>query len=357
MTTGSQPPANAPARIVPRVAEQRALDAALPIAASGILCTTLGRAQAAYALACQRPEGNVTCWFLDLFVQELARAHCQPRQANLSLSCLPDPPADPVDLAVIPFNTHGESELGRNVLQAACERLAIGGSLVAAVDNPNDRWLHEQLAELFAKVTVQSHADAVVYIARKTAEPRRHRDFRCQFAFRDAGRLIHAVSRPGVFAHRRLDGGARQLLGAAEVAPGMRVLDIGCGTGTVGLALAARQASAAVHAIDSNARAIECKLAGAALNDLANVTAELNCDGRLEGDATYDLAVANPPYFADTRIAEHFLATARRALRPGGRVLVVAKRPDWYEAIMPAQWYQVENRPAKQYCLISALRP
>jgi 16S rRNA (guanine1207-N2)-methyltransferase len=275
----------------------------------------------------------------------------------LRLVCQPDLPDDRVELAVLPFSRRGEAELTRELLQQACLRLELGGVLVASVDNPQDRWLHEQLQELFEKVTVQRHDDATAYIARKTAEPRKVRDFHCQFAFRDRGRLIKAVTRPGVFSHRRLDAGARQLLNAAEVAPGMRILDIGCGAGTVALGLAARDPTAAVQAVDSNARAIQCTLAGAKLNALTNVTAELNATGSYSRDGAFDLAVANPPYYADHRIAELFLSAACRSLKPGGRVLIVAKRPDWYELAMPANWDNVEHWASKNYHIITATHP
>jgi 16S rRNA (guanine1207-N2)-methyltransferase len=342
-----------------RPAEERALAAARHVGGNRILCTTLGRAQAAVQLARDRPQGCVACWFIDEHQGQLAaESHAAAgAPSNLELYCQADPPEATIDLAVIPLSMRGEAEFTREVLQAACLRLEIGGTLIAAVDNPRDQWVREQLAGLFTKVTVQPHDDTVVYIARKTTEPRKVRDFTCRFTYRDRERLIHAVSRPGVFAHRRVDPGARQLLAAAEVAPGTRVLDIGCGAGTVAIALAVRDASARVHAVDGNARAVECTLAGAALNDLPNITAELNSTGHYRDAAPYDLAVANPPYYADYRIAELFLGAAHRALRPGGRVLIVAKQTQWYEDFMPATWSNVEHHPSKRYHIITATRP
>jgi 16S rRNA (guanine1207-N2)-methyltransferase len=274
----------------------------------------------------------------------------------LRLVCQPDLPQDRIELAVLPFSLRGEAELTRELLQQACLRLDLDGTLVASVDNPQDHWLREQLQDLFEKVTVQRHDDATAYIARKTAGPRKVRDFRCEFAFRDRGRLIKAVTRPGVFSHRRLDAGARQLLNAVEVTPGMRILDIGCGAGTVALGLAARDPTATVHAVDSNARAIRCTLAAAELNALTNVTAELNATGSYGEDVKFDLAVANPPYYADHRIAELFLSAALRSLTPGGRVLIVAKRPDWYEMAMPGAWQHIQHWPSKRYHIIAAVR-
>lgn len=339
----------------PRLAERRALEAALAVAGERVLCTTLGRAQAAAAIAEQRPQAQVACWFLDEHHWRLARQSAGQLPA-LSLLCQADLPDGPFDLAVVPCSMGGEAELTRELLQAACQSLAVGGKLVAAVDNPDDRWLHGQMAELFPKVTVQRHDDATVYRARKGAELRRVRAFRRQFAFRDRGRLLQAVSRPGVFAHGRIDPGARQLLAAAEVTPRMKVLDIGCGAGTVAIGIAAREASVRVHAVDGNARAVACTAAGAELNGLTNLTVELNCTGEYSGAGQYDLALANPHYYADFRIAALFLAAARRSLRSGGKVLVVTKHPAWYEEHMPAHWREVRVCPSKQYYVVSALR-
>jgi 16S rRNA (guanine1207-N2)-methyltransferase len=339
-----------------RPAEQRALNAALGIAGDRILCTTAGRAQAACELSRQRATAQVCCWFLDQHLQRLAASSGAAELPNLALPCQADAPADEFDLAVLPLSAHGEAELARDLMQTACQRLRQGGTLVASVDNPRDRWVHDQLTAWFSKVTVQTHEDAVVYVARKRAEPRKWKDFRCEFAFRDRGRLVRAVSRPGVFSHRRIDAGARQLLAAADVRPGARVLDIGCGAGVVGLALAAREPSAAVYAVDSNARAVACAAGGAALNGLDNVTAALNSTGEYCDANSFDLAVANPPYYADFRIAELFLRAAHRSLRDGGRLLVVTKDPDWYGVAMTPRWDQVECLPSKRYHVVSAIK-
>jgi 16S rRNA (guanine1207-N2)-methyltransferase len=341
-------------QLPPRPAEQRALEVARTFTGERILCISVGRAQAARELAVERSQAQVVCWFLDQHQEQLASA--DEHTANLSFICEPDFPTQEYDLAVLPFSMRGEAEMTRDLLQAAAERLRIGGKLVAAVDNPKDEWLREQLGALFKKVTKHALADTVVYVTTKQEPLKKLKDFRAEFVFRDGERLIKAVSRPGVFSHRHIDPGARHLFEAATIQPGMRVLDIGCGAGTVALAVAAREPTAQVHAVDSNARAVECTQVGAKLNELSNVTTELNASGEYAEPGTFDLALANPPYYADFEIGQRFIDAARRSLKPGGQLLLVTKSPRWYEEYLEAEWREVEITPSKRYFVVSAWR-
>lgn len=338
---------------MPRPAEERVLEAAADMDGQRILGVTLGRAPALAVLASQRPDAHVVCWVRDQFRASLFGS----APANLSVVCAADPPDEPIDLAVLPLTMHGEAELTRETLQEAAYRLEIGGTLVASTDNPRDSWLRQQMDALSKGVRVQRFDDAIVYSAKKTEPLRKRRDFSCEFVYRDGDRLLKAVTRPGVFSHRHVDPGARQLLAAAEIEPGMRVLDIGCGAGTVAMALAAREPSATVHAVDSDTRAIECTRRGAMLNGLANVTVELNAFGGYEGSGMYDLVVTNPPYYADFQIAARMVDAAEVSLRLGGRMLVVTKAPEWYEEYLATRrWRGAQIAASKRYSIVAAVR-
>ncbi len=122
------------------------------------------------------------------------------------------------------FTKQGNGELVRDMLQLGHERLVVGGTLAAAIDNSTDRWLHELLQNMFGKVQRQASGGGVLYTAKKTAPLKKLKQYAAELAFRDGERLIHLRTRPGVFNHRELDGGARALVKSMNVLPGMKIL-------------------------------------------------------------------------------------------------------------------------------------
>jgi 16S rRNA G1207 methylase RsmC len=345
-------------RVVPPYPQEAILlEAVGELAAERVICTSPGLAQFASAAARALPAAEVRCSYLDAYRAQLAAEYWCERPSNLRIECAADLPEGEADVVALPLSASGEAELARELLQAGHERLRIGGQLYATTDNRDDVWLGEQLRKLFPKIERRAFAAGAMYVGAKTEPLRKVRDFSCEFAFRDRGRLIRAFSRPGVFSHRHIDPGARRLIDAMQVAAGARVLDVGCGAGTVALAAACRAEGVRVHAVDSNARAVECTGRGAELNGFANVTVELNASGNYRGAGDFDLALANPPYYAGFRIAEHFLTAGRDALRGGGAILVVSKFPEWYEENMPKWFDDVSVAERKGYFVLAGVRP
>lgn len=334
---------------------ERVLIEHFPVPVAGrILCTSLGRGQLAAHLADSPDAAEVGCWFVDAFAADETREWMELQRKQVQVVCSADLPEGPFDLMTIASSHRGEAELVRELIQQAGQQLREGGVLVAAVDNPDDRWLHDELRKVFAKVRREPQRHGVVYAAFRHGPPKRIRNFRAEFAFRDRGNLVQAVSRPGVFSHRELDLGARALLDATEVQVGEQVLDIGCGSGAVGLALAVRAADVSLHAIDSNARAVECVKEGALLNGLTRVTSMQTATGEIASPGTFDLAIGNPPYYSQYRIAEIFVQAARRALKPGGRVAMVTRKPEWFEARFRQLFADVEVAEVRTYFVVRA---
>jgi 16S rRNA (guanine1207-N2)-methyltransferase len=332
------------------------IDSTAGLTEQRVLCTSLGRAQFAAAYVRDRAAATVCCHFLDAYLATRAEQFSRDGQSRLTIACRADFPPGEFDLVAIPTSSDGDKELTRDLLQSGHERLVMGGRLAASTDNPSDKWLHQELRQLFVKVTRQSGPGGSVYQATKTASLRKRKNFVCEFAFRDGQRLIHAVSRPGVFSHRHLDLGARSLIEAMEVPAGGRVLDLGCGAGVVTFAAALRAPDVRVTALDANARAIECTRRGAELNQLPNVTTLLNADADAGTPSEFDLVVANPPYFSRFRIGELFLSGAERALRSGGILQLVTKQPGAYLERLPAGLCDATVQPVRTYWVIRAVR-
>lgn len=344
-----------------------------------VLCTSIGRGQFAAAVADRSPDNEVTCFFLDVFLAKQARDEIALQPGSVSVICETDFPEGPFDTVALPFRKNGEAELTRELLQQAHERLEIGGRVIASTDNPQDEWLYDQLQLLFGKATKRPEPRGVVYLATKTEPLRRVRDFTANFVFRDGKRLIHAVSRPSVFSHRKLDVGARALLEATEanraVQPGCRILDLGCGSGTVGIALALRKPGVHVHAVDSNPRALQCTLHGAELNEItvvnqpvmtsrvgqavpederSTLSIQLDDSGHVRYPGTFDLVLANPPYYSNWAITAIFIEAAARALKPGGRMFLVTKSPNWYRNNLHFVLSDVEVHDVRDYSIVTA---
>lgn len=321
-------------QLPPRTSERlliESLDSIVNQTARRALCTSLGRGQLAKAIAERFSATSVECLFLDLYLAEQATQALSPCPANLAIQCQPDFSPGEAELVAIPTAHDGTAELTRDLLQQGFEALTLGGTMLAATDREQDTWLREELEKLFGKVAKEKHPDGVVYRGVKSGPLKKRKNFDCWFPLRDGEQILTLLSRPGVFCHRRPDLGARALLAALAMQSGDRVFEIGCGSGAVTLAAAARNPRGKVYAVDSNPRAVECTQRGAEANGITNVAVALEADARCDEPGTYDLVVANPPYYSQQRIAEVFVRGALAALRPGGSVQFVTKHPAWYE--------------------------
>ena len=141
------------------------------------------------------------------------------------------------------------------------------------------------------------------------------------------------------------------------VNPGDKVLDIGCGSGAVSLAAVHRAAGVSAVGVDSNARAVQCLLEGAALNGTTSVTGLIDASSKIPEPGTFDLAVGNPPYYSHYKIAEIFMQSAKKALKPGGRVLFVTKKSDWFVARMGQLFKDIKVQGVRTYKVVSAVQP
>lgn len=332
------------------------LQVAAEIPATTVWTTTIGRGQLAREYARLHPESKVICHSLDLYKADSIAIEAQNEEVgNLEVSCQPDWPAGKCQMALLPFDGSGEESLACDLIQGAYAGLEIGGKLLISGEQHSEAWIRKQLRPLNKSIKVVEFKKAVVASIEKTAELKSLKNFWADVVFRDQGRLIKVQTRPGVFAHRKLDVGARQLLNHIELNDDeRRILDIGCGSGAVGLGLSLRAPGRHVVAIDSNPRAVDCTSRNFSANQAGTWEVILNHRGDLKLSEPVDLVVANPPYFSNFRIAEIFCELAAKNVRADGRVFFVAKNVDWYRENFNRWFSNVEYEPASGYWVVSA---
>jgi 16S rRNA (guanine1207-N2)-methyltransferase len=144
------------------------------------------------------------------------------------------------------------------------------------------------------------------------------------------GQYVEVRSRPGVFSWDRLDAGTRALIETMQVGEADRILDLGCGSGIVGVAASKLAPDGYVTMVDADIAAVEAAKHTVAANGCGNCEVRLG-DGAegLESDI-FDVVAVNPPFHLDRgndyHTAARFIEEAARVLRPGGRLFVVANR-------------------------------
>lgn len=145
-----------------------------------------------------------------------------------------------------------------------------------------------------------------------------------------SGRTV--VNHAGVFCADRLDIGTRFFLRHLPAGrDGGRVVDLGCGNGVVGTAMALADPRAEVLFVDESFQAVASAEATYRANGVPG-RAEFRVGDGLSGvpAGSVDLVLNNPPFHShqattDTT-ARRMFTDARRALRPGGELWVIGNR-------------------------------
>ena len=136
---------------------------------------------------------------------------------------------------------------------------------------------------------------------------------------------------PGLFSPGHIDRGTLAMLSVATFEPGMKVLDLGCGCGVVGILAAKKCGEAYVWLIDIDPLAVETAQRNAEENGVGGVTCAVSDGFRQFDEVGFDLILSNPPYQSDFAVAKGFIEKGFNRLRIGGRMLMVTKRREWYK--------------------------
>lgn len=220
-------------------------------------------------------------------------------------------------------------------LSESFRMLKMGGELLAAAANQEGIKSFAKRAELHfgaGELLALKHSCRLLRFRKGAAEPSRPIDDPGYYrSLRHV--LIHAAgetayrTKPGVFAYRGTDPGTALLARHVPDCAGLRVLDLCCGSGALGLAAFARGA-AEVLALDASATAIACATRNFAEAGLPGRALCADLEGAASGG--FDLVLANPPFHegaaTDYSLPVRVLEAIAAALRTGGEAWVVANQ-------------------------------
>ena len=174
------------------------------------------------------------------------------------------------------------------------------------------------------------------------------------------GHWLELTSGSGVFAQGRLDIGTGVLLREQSAPEGARtVLDLGCGYGVIGLAVAVAVPECSVTAVDVNERAVLLANENAAALGIADRFTACLPDA-VDPAARFDEIWSNPPIRIGKEALHELLLQWLPRLAPGGRaVLVVGKNlgADSLQRWLGEQGYPTARlASAKGFRVLEALR-
>lgn len=140
-----------------------------------------------------------------------------------------------------------------------------------------------------------------------------------------SGRRFDWNVAPGIFATSGLDDGSRLLLDCVAPSPGQRLLDMGCGSGVLGLLPHVTQPDLTSVLVDVNPTAVRCARANARAMGLTRAFVVLADGPSAIAPGRFDLALTNPPIRAGRKVVEEILRGCADALRVGGALYMVVR--------------------------------
>ena len=141
------------------------------------------------------------------------------------------------------------------------------------------------------------------------------------------GEKFHFQTDSGVFSKNEVDFGSRVLIETFEDSSAEGpVLDVGCGYGPIGIAIAKSFPLKQVHMVDVNTRAIELAKKNAVKNNVENVEIYESDGLSAVEEEGFSAILTNPPIRAGKETVFRFYEEASKKIAPGGSLWVVIQK-------------------------------
>ncbi|WP_333776326.1 methyltransferase [Streptomyces sp. IBSBF 3136] len=289
----------------------------------------------ATALAGHRPT-QITDSFLsqEATRANLARAGVEPGAVRLLTT--QDPPPERVDVLLVRVPKSLallEDQLLRLAPAVHAGTVVVGTGMVKEIHTSTLRLFERILGP--TRTSLARQKARLVFCAPDPALRRPPNPWPYSYALPDGVGAVSGqtvVNHAGVFCADRLDVGTRFFLRHLPAGPGAgRVVDLGCGNGVVGTAVALADPEAEVLFVDESFQAVASAEATYRANGVPG-HAEFRVGDGLAGVApdSVDLVLNNPPFHSHQATTDatawRMFTGAKRALRPGGELWVIGNR-------------------------------
>jgi 16S rRNA (guanine1207-N2)-methyltransferase len=128
------------------------------------------------------------------------------------------------------------------------------------------------------------------------------------------GKSFEFLTASSVFSKRKVDSGTRLLIESMVLPEEGCVLDIGCGYGAVGIAVAAFKRKLHVVMTDVNARAVRLAKKNVDLNKVVNVEVRYGFFYEPVEEFKFNCVLSNPPVSAGMEIVKAIVAGAPKVM-------------------------------------------
>ena len=160
----------------------------------------------------------------------------------------------------------------------------------------------------------------------------------------------------GLFSPRKIDAGTLAMLSCVQFNDSDKVLDLGCGYGSVGVVVAKLIGSERVYLLDNDPTAVEFAARNARINGVEGLSVVLSDGFQNFDEAGFTQILCNPPYHSDFAVPKHFIHKGFNRLVVGGTLWMVTKRHVWYRNKLRAIFGSVREHLVAPYVVFEAIK-
>jgi 16S rRNA (guanine1207-N2)-methyltransferase len=233
------------------------------------------------------------------------------------------------------------------LLYDAFRILRIGGTCyISGANNEGIKSATKLLERAFGNSTLLAYDSGhrIVSALRESEAPADDEVFESPFLESDSfheidvalrGQSFRIYTRPGVFSWDHLDEATQLLAEHMMVLPGASVLDLGCGSGPLGILASRLSGGGPLVMVDADVEAVRSAKKSAEGAGVTNFRALPSDIADAVIKERFDLVVTNPPFHVgkqtELSVPMQFIEDSWEVLAPGGQLFLVANRTLPYE--------------------------